>query len=112
MDRQLFDVAALMGRIDLSAFGGGYASVPLMLYEGVNLRRWLDDIAFMHGIVLGQVTPAPIVITATCVGVLLGGPLGGPIAALSAFLRSFVLVVAIAPYFDRLRTCLPGFGPQ
>jgi chromate transporter len=104
VDRQLFDLAAVMSRIDLFAFGGGYASVPLMLHEVVNLRHWLDDTTFMHGIVLGQVTPGPIVITATFVGVLLRGLLGGVVATLSVFLPSFVLVVALAPRFDRLRS--------
>lgn len=28
----MFDLAALMFRIDLFAFGGGFASVPLMLH--------------------------------------------------------------------------------
>jgi chromate transporter len=33
VNRRLFDLAALMFRIDLFAFGGGFASVPLMFYE-------------------------------------------------------------------------------
>ncbi len=103
IDRQLFSLATVMGRVDLFAFGGGYASVPLMLHEVVRLRHWMDDNTFMNGIVLGQITQGPIVITATFVGVLLRGPLGGTIATLSVFLPSFVLVVAIAPWFNRLR---------
>jgi chromate transporter len=101
-DRQLFSLAAVMSRIDLFAFGGGYASVPLMLNEIVSIRHWLDDSTFMNGIVLGQITPGPIVITATFVGFLLRGLPGGIIATVSVFLPSFVMVVAIAPYFDRL----------
>lgn len=104
VDRQLFDLATLMARIDLFAFGGGYASVPLMLHEVVSVRQWLDDATFMNGIVLGQVTPGPIVITATFVGYLLRGLTGSAIATVSVFLPSFVLVVAIALYFNRLRT--------
>jgi chromate transporter len=44
------------------------------------------------------------VITATFIGFLLGGSLGGAIATVSIFLPSFTLVVALSPYFDRLRT--------
>lgn len=102
-DRPLFDLASVMGRIDLFAFGGGFASVPLMLHEIVGIRHWLDDNTFMNGIVLGQITPGPIVITATFVGYLLRGPLGAVVATLSVFLPSFVMVVAIAPCFNRLR---------
>jgi chromate transporter len=99
----LFSLGILMLRIDLFAFGGGFASVPLMLHEIVEVHRWMDSATFMNGIVLGQVTPGPIVITATFIGYLLGGLLGGVIATISIFLPSFTLVVGLSPYFDRLR---------
>jgi chromate transporter len=103
-NRTLFNLAILMFRIDLFAFGGGFASVPLMFHEIVEVRNWIDGQTFMNGIVLGQVTPGPIVITATFIGYLLGGLFGGVIATLGIFLPSFTLVVAVSPYFDRLRT--------
>lgn len=102
--RTLFDLAALMFRIDLAAFGGGYASIPLMLHEIVDVRGWLDGTTFMNGIALGQVTPGPIVITATFIGYLFAGPLGGIVATSAIFLPSFLMVVGITPYFDRLRS--------
>jgi chromate transporter len=104
LDRRLFDLATLMFRIDLFAFGGGFASVPLMFYEVVQVRHWLDGPTLLNGIVLGQVTPGPIVMTATFVGYLLKGPLGGLLATVCVFLPSFMIVVATAPYFDRLRS--------
>ncbi len=103
LDRTLFNLAVLMFRIDLLAFGGGFASVPLMFHEVVGVRNWMDEMTFMNGIVLGQVTPGPIVITATFIGYLLGGLLGGVVATFSIFLPSFIIVVGISPYFDRLR---------
>jgi len=103
-NRTLFDLGLLMFRIDLVAFGGGFASVPLMLHEIVEVRNWMDGQTFMNGIVLGQVTPGPIVITATFVGYQLAGPLGGVIATIGIFLPSFLVLVGISPYFDRLRT--------
>jgi len=102
--RPLFHLAALMSKIDVFAFGGGFASVPLMFHEVVDIRRWLDGQTFLNGIVLGQVTPGPIVITATFVGYLLGGPLGGVVATIGMLLPSFLAIVVIEPYFDRLRT--------
>jgi chromate transporter len=104
MNRELFDLAAIMARIDLFAFGGGFASVPIMYHEIVSVRSWMDGPTFMNGIVLGQATPGPIVITATFVGYLLYGPLGGLIATISVFLPSFLILVIITPYFARLRT--------
>jgi chromate transporter len=104
LDRKLFDLATLMFRIDLFAFGGGFASVPLMFHEVVEVRSWLDGPTLLNGIALGQVTPGPIVITATFIGYLIKGPLGGVIATICVFLPSFMIVVGIVPYFDRLRS--------
>jgi chromate transporter len=104
LDRKLFDLATLMFRIDLFAFGGGFASVPLMFHEVVEVRQWLNGPTLLNGIALGQVTPGPIVITATFIGYLLEGPFGGLIATISVFLPSFMIVVGIVPYFDRLRS--------
>ena len=102
-DHRLFKLAVLMAKIDISAFGGGFASVPLMFHEIVDVRHWLDAPTLLNGIALGQVTPGPIVITATFIGYLLYGPLGGIVATISVFLPSFLVVVGVAPYYDRLR---------
>jgi len=102
-DRQLFQLAALMLRIDLFAFGGGFASLPLMFHEVVNAMGWLDGNTFMDGIALGQVTPGPIIITATFVGYLVRGIPGALVATAAIFTPSFVVLVAITPFFDRLK---------
>jgi chromate transporter len=101
--RRLFELAVMMFRIDLFAFGGGFASVPLLFNEVVTVRQWLDGPTLLDGIVLGQVTPGPIVITATFVGYLLHGTLGAIVATVGVFLPSFLIVVVAAPYYDRLR---------
>ena len=92
-----------MMKIDLFAFGGGFTSLPLMLHEVVELRGWIDEKTFMNGIALGQVTPGPIVITATFVGYLLYGFWGSVVATLSIFTPSFLMLVIINPFFDRLK---------
>jgi len=99
----LFELASLMLVIDLFAFGGGFTSVPFMFNQVVSIRHWMDGPTFLNGIALGQITPGPIVITATYVGYLLYGAVGAVIATFSVFLPSFLIVVAITPFFDRLR---------
>ena len=103
-DRKLYQLAAMMLRIDLFAFGGGFASLPLMFHEIVNVRGWMDGRTFMDGIALGQVTPGPIVITATFVGYLVHGFPGALVATLAIFTPSFVVLIAATPFFDRLRS--------
>jgi len=99
----LAQLALLMARIDLMAFGGGFASVPLLFHEIVTTRAWLDAPTLLDGIALGQLTPGPIVITATFVGYLLHGLTGAVIATVAIFLPSLLLVIGTAPYFSRLR---------
>jgi chromate transporter len=102
-DKELFHLAALMLRIDLFAIGGGFASVPLMLHEIVDVRSWIDSKTFMDGIALGQVTPGPIVITSTFVGYIFYGFAGSVVATIAIFTPSFLILTAIAPIFERLK---------
>jgi chromate transporter len=93
----------LMMKIDLFAFGGGFTSLPLMLHEVVEVRKWIDPKVFMDGVALGQVTPGPIIITATFVGYWLFGLAGSVVATISIFTPSFLLLVTINPVFDYLK---------
>jgi chromate transporter len=102
--KELFQLAVLMSKIDLIAFGGGFASVPLMFHEIVEVRSWMDGPTFLNGIVLGQFTPGPIVITATFVGYMVYGLPGALIATVAIFLPSFLILVGVAPWFDRVRS--------
>ena len=90
-----------MMKVDLFAFGGGFASVPLMFQEVVTARNWLPANVFMDGIVLGQLTPGPIVITATFVGHQMAGVLGAVAATLCIFSPSLFLLLLVEPWFSR-----------
>jgi hypothetical protein len=43
MKSDLFRLALLMMKVDLFTFGGGFASLPLMLDEIVHVRGWMDS---------------------------------------------------------------------
>jgi chromate transporter len=100
----LFSLAALMVRVDLFAFGGGFASLPLLLHEVVGVRGWMDSKTFMDGIALGQVTPGPIVITSTFVGYLVYGIPGAVVGTIAIFSPSFMVLAGVTPFFDRLKS--------
>ncbi|WP_022856183.1 chromate efflux transporter [Thermodesulfobacterium thermophilum] len=102
VDKTLFTISLTMIKIDLFAFGGGYASLPLMMHEFVNRLGWLDNKTFIDGIALGQVTPGPIVITATFVGYLLKGLLGALIATISVFTPSFIIMALFSEFSDKM----------
>lgn len=102
-NRPLFDLCLVMVKVDLFAFGGGYGSIPLMFNEVVGVRQWLDGKTFMDGIVLGQLTPGPIVITATFVGYLVAFLPGAVVGTVGIFTPSLIMLTAAAPCFDRIQ---------
>jgi chromate transporter len=102
-DRNLFSLAALMFKIDLFAFGGGFAALPLMHHEIVGVRGWMNSKTFMDGIALGQITPGPITMSTTFVGYLLYGFSGAVVATLAIFTPSFLMVILVTPFFDKLK---------
>jgi chromate transporter len=102
----LFSLSTVMMRIGLFAFGGAYGVVPLMYHEVVDVYSWMPAQTFLDGIVLGQITPGPIVISATFIGYYLDSFIGGILATISIFLPSFILLTLIVPYFDRLQRSL------
>ena len=55
----------LLMKLGLLAFGGGFTLIPLIQADVVTRLGWLTTREFIDGIALGQVTPGPIVITAT-----------------------------------------------
>ena len=104
LDPKLVPLALVMMKVDVSAFGGGFASLPLLFREVVAVRHWLSARIFMDGIMLGQLTPGPIVITSTFVGYQTAGLAGAIVATASMFLPSFLAVLLLEPVWGRLRS--------
>jgi chromate transport protein ChrA len=96
-------VCLVMAKINLFAFGGAYTALPLMLHEVVENMKLLDSKTFMDGIALGQVTPGPILITATFVGYLVYGLSGAILATIYVFTPSFILYLFSIKIADRIR---------
>jgi chromate transporter len=103
-DPRLATLGLVMMKVDAFAFGGGFASVPLMYHEVVEARGWLPAAVFLDGIALGQVTPGPIVITATFVGQQVAGTAGALVGTVCIFLPSLFVLVLAGPFFRRLRS--------
>lgn len=104
VNKEYFTLATIMLRIDLFSFGGGLASVPIMYNELVDLFGWFDEKTFMDGIILGQVTPGSIIIAATFFGYMHFGLLGSLLATVAVFTPSFLILMGIIPFFDKLRS--------
>ena len=92
-----------LSKIGALAFGGGFTMIPLIQYEVVDQFQWLSTREFLDGIALGQVTPGPIMITATFIGYKLSGLLGAFMATVGIFSPSFFILILLIPYYDRLK---------
>jgi chromate transporter len=100
---QVTALSLSLSKIGALAFGGGFTAIPLVQYEMVDRFQWLSTKEFLDGIALGQVTPGPILITATFVGYKVSSLFGATMATLGVFFPSFFILVLLIPYHDRLK---------
>ena len=89
-------IAGLKG--GLLTFGGAYTAIPYVRADTVG-RGWISDSAFLDGIALAGILPAPLVIFATFVGYVAGGPIGALAVTAGMFLPAFAFSMI---FFERL----------
>ena len=99
----LLTIASIFLRIGAVTFGGGYVMVPLIEAEVVHTHEWLTHREFVEAFALGQVTPGPVLITATFIGYKVAGTLGALVATVSIFLPSLVLTIVAGSSLRRFR---------
>jgi chromate transporter len=99
----LLTIASIFLRIGAVTFGGGYVMVPLIEAEVVHQHGWLTHREFVEAFALGQVTPGPVLITATFIGYRVAGTLGALVATVSIFLPSLVLTIVAGSSLRRFR---------
>lgn len=102
-NRDLFALARLMLGINCVSFSGGFAALPLMYQQIVDVTGQMSGRMFMDGIALGQITPGPISITATFLGYMLFGFGGAVVATVAMFSPSFLILITVAPAFAALK---------
>lgn len=90
-------------KIGAIIFGGGFAAIPFIKNEVVELRHWLTAKEFIDGVALGQITPGPVAITATFVGYKVSGIIGAIIATVAIFLPSFLMLIGLLHIYERIK---------
>src|SRR5205085_2512201 len=99
----LIALSAIFLRIGAVTFGGGFVMVPLIKAEVVDNHHWLTSQEFADATALGQVTPGPVLITATFIGYRVAGTLGALVATVSVFLPAFLMTLAAGSSLRRFR---------
>jgi len=90
-------------RVGTFVFGGGLVFIPLMQADVVDRYGWLSQREFVDAVALGQMTPGPVLVTATFIGYKVAGLLGACVATICIFLPSFVMTILAARIVSRLR---------
>jgi chromate transporter len=99
----LLTLSAIFLRMGSVTFGGGLVMLPLIESEVVNNHQWLTHQEFADATALGQITPGPVLITATFIGYRVAGTLGALVATISIFLPAFLMTIAAASSLRRFR---------
>ena len=91
-------------RIGAFTIGGGYAMIPLIQREVVQVRKWMSPKEFIDMLALAQSAPGVIAInTAIFIGYKLKGVRGSIVTALGCALPSFVIILLIAMVFTNFK---------
>jgi chromate transporter len=90
-------------KVGVVAFGGGYAMIPILQWDMVDHLHWLTLGQFLDGILLGFVTPGPIIITATFIGYWIKGLAGAVVGTISIFLPPILMIIFLTPYYQRVK---------
>lgn len=89
-------------QIGLFSIGGGYAALPLIQNQVVDLHGWLSLPEFVDVISIAEMTPGPIAVnSATFVGIKIAGIPGAVVATLGCILPSCVIVLLLAYLYQR-----------
>lgn len=113
----LMDLGLYFLKVGAFTIGGGLTMIAFIQDQVVGQFGWLTPREFVDGLALGQLTPGPVLMIAAYVGYKLLGVAGAAVAAAAAFLPSFVIMLAILPVLDRVRTLawvtavMKGMGP-
>jgi chromate transporter len=100
----LLALSTVFLRMGAVTFGGGFVMVPLIENEVVRTNHWLTQQEFADATALGQLTPGPVLITATFIGYRVAGTLGALVATIAVFLPAFLMTIAAGSSLRRFRS--------
>jgi len=91
-------------KIGTFTLGGGYAMLPLIEKEVVDVHHWIDGKEFVNMIALAQAAPGLIAVnSAIFIGKKIYGWKGVVACILGAVLPSVVIILLIAMFFKEIK---------
>lgn len=91
-------------KVGLFSVGGGYAAIPLIQDQIVNVHHLMTMSEFTDLITIAEMTPGPISInSSTFVGTRLAGPIGAIVCTLGCIIPSFIICLLLAHFYYKYR---------
>lgn len=101
---EIFRLILSFLKIGAFSFGGGYAMLPVIQEEIVNINKWLTESEFVDIVAISQMSPGPIAVNAaTFVGFTQYGIIGAILTTTSVVIVSFFLVTTLASFISKNR---------
>jgi len=97
----LWQIFVYFAKAGMFVFGSGLAVVPFLYGGVVQGHHWLSDRQFVDAVAVAMITPGPVVITVAFIGYLVEGVRGATAAALGIFLPVYLVVILLAPSYQR-----------
>ena len=85
-------------------FGGGFVFIPLMQETVVETYGWVTQKEFIDAIAKGQITPGPILISATFIGYKVAGVLGAVMATIGIFVPPAMIMLVCTHYLQAVKS--------
>ncbi|MGF6906010.1 chromate transporter [Fusobacterium sp. PH5-44] len=91
-------------KIGLFSIGGGYATIPLIEEQIININKWLTIEEFTDIITISQMTPGPLAVNlSTFVGMRISGIFGAVIATFSCIISGFSISIFLYCFFEKYK---------
>lgn len=91
-------------QVGLFSVGGGYAAIPLIQDQIVNVHHLMTLEEFSDLITIAEMTPGPISInSSTFVGTRLAGVFGSVLCTLGCIIPSFIICLTLAYFYYKYR---------
>lgn len=102
---QLAELFRTFFKIGAFTFGGGYAMLPLIHKEIVDMKNWLSEEEFNNVLAVTQSAPGALAVNSSIfIGYSLAGIPGAISAVLGVVIPSFLIIIGVAVFFSRLST--------
>lgn len=95
----LFKLFMAFFKIGFFTIGGGYAMLPLIQKEVVDVNGWLNEEEFLDAIAISQSSPGAVAVNISIfIGYRLGGFAGAVISTLGTTLPSVIIILVVAMF--------------